>query len=364
VDKELVGELESSIAAYRKSIELFQSMLAKAPDSKADLLNLVQVQNELSAAYRQLGDPRTARDWNQASAELIEQSPLASTDADVRLELARTLSVLGFNLFRAQSVGQLNPNHDLILRDEFRNVPLMDPDRQRPRPLISLRPEAKRFVLQQKRELERAIEIMDELVADAPDNDEYRAVRATCYCIMATARKGSELTDLPSIRQRAVKEFKTLVEDHPENPEYRYLLALACSLEDSPADSVDFDSLNQALEISAELVRQFPHLLDYHHLHASLQVRLARHYCDVKRLDDAWSALKLGKTSLEQLIEHTPTDRSFKPTMAAWFVQMQRLSRSLRESDDNRRAQQVQQAILEFRSELRAQPDSPVKLND
>ncbi len=362
---QLVGELESSIVAYLKSIELFQSMLAKAPDSKVDLLNLVQTQNELSAAYRQHGDPRTARDWNLTSVELLKQSPIATSDHDVRLELARTLSVLGFNLFRTFSMGSPKPVRNLQLRNEDRFNQYINSNRPR------ILPEAVRFAAQpfsrgQESELKQATQIIDELVAEAPDNDEFRAVRATCYCILATTRKDFDPKIAESIRDRAIKEFENLVAKHPQNHEYRYLLALACSLEcQQQATAEDVRLLERSLEISAELIEQFPNLLDYQHLHASLQVRLARHLWDAdadeseltetQRRDEVWSALKTAKSSLQQLIKHTPTDRSFKPTLLAWFAQTQKVSRSLRDAGDNRAAQQVQQAMLELRDELRVQ---------
>jgi len=360
---QLVAELESSIVAYQKSIELFRSMLAKAPDSKVDLLNLVQTQNELSAAYRQHGDPRTARDWNLASVELLEQSPLATTDHDLRLELARTLSVLGFNLFRAQSVGGPNAGWNPQARMEDRRNQDAHPDRQRIRFPDAVRLATPTFLREQKRELEQATQIMDELVAKAPDNDEFRAVRATCYCILATTRKNSDPKIAKSIRDQAISEFENLVAKHPQNHEYRYLLALACSLESQQASTEDIELIERSLNISAGLIEQFPSLLDYHHLHASLQVRLARHLSDAdeseltekQRRDKVWSALKTAKSSLKQLIHHTPTDRSFKPTLLAWFAQTQKVARSLREAGDNRGAQQVQQMMLELRDELRVQ---------
>jgi len=69
----------------------------------------------------------------------------------------------------------------------------------------------------------------------------------------------------------------------------------------------------------------------------------------------AWAALQRAKTSLDQLIEHTPSDRSYKLTLLAWFGQAQKLSRAFREAGDTQGAQQIQQTIQEIRNGLRSQ---------
>ena len=104
---QLVGDMPAAIEAYQKSLDLYRAIWNSAPGSKENLLTLVRTQNELSSAQRKNGDSWQAHALNQTSQELLEDSDLSKTDAEVRLELARTLSAMGFNLFRIMSYGNM-----------------------------------------------------------------------------------------------------------------------------------------------------------------------------------------------------------------------------------------------------------------
>ena len=339
---QLVGEMLPAINAYEKSLELLPKLVVESPSYSSDLLTRVQTQNELGAACRQNGAPLDAQEWNRKSIQLLEQSALSKNDPAVRLELARTLSVLGFNLFRSVSINS-NPKP-------------INPGRLIPTEMADLIQGGRRnWERRNLQFVQRAIDIMNALVTESPDNAEYRSVRATCYCVLAAANIDADRKNGFEIRDRAIQSFDELVAAHPENPEYQYLLALACGLSGVAVHADDVNLLERAAGLSEKLIQQFPNLLDYHHLHASLRIKLAGYYRQQKKLDRAQQELRLAKSSIEELLEQTPSDRSFLRTMNSLTSELQQLSKAYLESGNIRTAGEISQLSRQIRNHVRFQ---------
>ncbi len=339
---QLVGDMLPAINAYEKSLELLPVLTGDSPSDKSDLLTRVQTQNELGAACRQNGAPIDAQEWNRKSIQLLEQSALSKNDPAVRLELARTLSVLGFNLFRTLSINN--------------NFKPLNPIRQIPTEMADLFQGGRRnWERRNLQFVQRAIDIMNDLVSESPDNAEYRSVRATCYCVLAAANIDADRKNGFEIRDRAIKSFDELVTSHPENPEYQYLLALACGLTGTAVHSDDVELLERSADIAQKLIQQFPNLLDYHHLHASLRIKLAGYHRQQQKLDRALQELRSAKSSIEELLAQTPSDRSFFRTMNSLINELQQLSKSYLEVGNTRIAGDINQLARQIRNNMREQ---------
>ncbi len=246
---QLVGEMKPAVDAYEKSIELYQSIWESTQkqnpnrhlENKAHLLTLVQTRNEFSTASRKSG-ARTA-DLNRKTLKLLEDSPLSKSDADTRLEMTRTLIMMGFDLARIisatnQQGGGRNPQsppHRLgdLLRgsrfpgqgefgNRFGGGGRPPANGGRPMPRNDRRT---------AHSMERAIGIIDDLIKESPSNEEYLAVRGTCYCTTAVVQIQTGRTEEGiALRDKAIAEFESLVEQNPANAEFRYLLAIACTI--------------------------------------------------------------------------------------------------------------------------------------
>lgn len=338
---QIVGQLPDAIAAYEKSVELQQAAYGQlsadisdssASELKARLLGLVRTQNELSSAYRRAGQLMLAQEWNSRSISLLEESPLVATEADVKLELARTLSALGFDVLRAVSSTDV-PG---LMRPEFGNRPAAMQLGKRlwdrfNRPLAS-----------------EAIEILDELLEAEPSNQEYAAVRASCYWCLAAADLRRDQAQGFTYRRQAIEALDELVRRSPDNREYQYLLALACNLVLPNPEPAELELVERGAGIMRLLVEAHPAVLDYHHLYAKLQIKLADYSILQQQRERALVQLKLARSSIQVLVWRASSDRSFAVTMSALVRELMQLERMFREAQNPRAAGEISQLLKQI----------------
>lgn len=379
-----VGDVQSAVEAYKKSLGLYQVVFGKAPSSKEGLLTIAGIQYELSSASLKNGDALEAHRWSQTSIGLLEKSPLAETDAEIQLELARTLTSMSLSVFRIASVA--TPNLRPGGPDEFgrpgnrrpgggranRTGRGEGPERGKPSRRTESGPTKDRFsnrfnefmragggrrgLEKRNRQLvSKAIKIVDSLVAEDPDNADYLSVQATCLFTAAASRIREDREAGLELRDRAIESLESLVSDHPTTAEYRYLLALACSLGDSQPHSDDIKSFTRSIDIVSQLLDQFPTNLDYHHLNASLRTKKSLYLIGSKQYDSAFSNLESARDSLRLLHDLTPSDRSFQVTKNVLTSALQRLASIYEKQGMSEKANETNKLAREIRNELRTQ---------
>jgi tetratricopeptide (TPR) repeat protein len=359
----LIGEMESAAGAYEKSVLRYQLMLDEHPESRDHLLNLVRTQNELSVACRKNGRSLKAHDWNLQSQELLENSRYSSSDPEVRLELARTLTAMGFNLSRISTMDIVAAKRGVRAKPGTRSgashatrdrVPFQ-PFKAQPYWRDFFRFGRAEMNRRNRQLIERAIRILDDLIREEPGNAEYLSVRATCYSVLAATRIAANRSSGLEMRDRAIAAFESLVEENPDNPEYRYLLALACTIGTTPPQREDGDLIRQALAITEALTDQFPTMLDYHHLHASLRIKVAGSLARQNQIDEAKSCLDDAASSVGVLLDLTPSDRSFLGTVRMLLEGYQRLGKLYEDAGMRQQANEVAQRGRQLRNQLRSQ---------
>ncbi|MBX3420063.1 MAG: protein kinase [Pirellulaceae bacterium] len=429
---QLVAQVEPAIEAYEKSLRLLPTAGADAAAEKDLLLARVQTQNELATAQRRAGKHLVAQETNQRSIELLEQSPAIQQDRELRLELARTLSAMGFNyllLMNAQRpprppppperLAQRNSDAPEVSADSDRPArldvafdppaggpPNFDrpggpggrrrpgvagefggPDSPRPigpAPLDPLNlgpPRPGSFGAGQsgpgfngpggpgqagsidrvRRAWERhnspyndrAIEILDRLVQEDPENAEYLSVRASCYLSLAAANFDEDRQIALKQRDLAVQALQQLVERQPQSSEFRFLLALACGLVPQVQDAQDWQLLSRGAELAGQLTSQHPTTPDYHHVHANLKIKQASYLIRDQQLEPALAALRDARSALIQLRSQTNSDRSFIMTDGMLVREMQQLLRAFREHGDSQQATQIDQMLQQLRKARR-----------
>jgi eukaryotic-like serine/threonine-protein kinase len=331
---QIVGDLPQAIAAYEAALELLPALTEDSRENlaKETLLTHVRIQNELSMACRQNGYLMRAQEWNSKSIELLERSPYARSDPEVRLEQARTLSALGFDVLRSVN----SPTRPLATRPFLaeRPVPLDVSKRIWERlnlPLIS-----------------EAIVILDELLAETPDNDEAIAVRASCYWCLAAAELQRDQSQGIEHRQQALLDLETLVQKHPDRAYYQYLLALACSLTQSQPVPHDVELLERGAALASGLIAQHPTVLDYHHLYAKLKIQLANHNIRQQEPEQALAELKSAKNSLQFLVTRADSDRAFAMTVSALVRELLRLEQIYKEAKNFRATLEITQLLKQI----------------
>jgi eukaryotic-like serine/threonine-protein kinase len=358
---QIVGQLQPAIAAYEKCLTLLP---VPSPDDvallKDDLLTRARVQNELSAAYRKYGQLQLAQEWNRKSIRLLENSPLSQKDTEVRLELARSLSALGFDVLRSISTSA-KPRAGIdrpFFNERFNNERNDSSERSGERPGMPDRPNiGERGFEIGKRMLDRAnrplvlsaIKILDQLIEEDPKNGEYIAVRATCYWCLAAADLERDRDSGFENRNKAISALNELVESHPENSEYQYLLALACGLttssseEEADSQEEEHKLVQRGADLAASLLDRHPNVLDYHHLYAKLKIKLAGYLIQKKQRDAAYDQLQAARASIQFLTRKAASDRSFLLTMNALSRELMLLEALYRDAGNPRVAAEIVQ---------------------
>jgi len=349
---QLVGQISPAIEAYEKSLELLPQSGSPSTDSKSLLLTRVRTRNELSNALRRSGASFQAQQLYRSSIRDLENSHFGEEDAEVRLELARSMAALGINLSRVLAVNPPTTPDKKTTKES--DVPSSDGPLEEPT-AADRRGEnqdaANRFRQRTIKPLNRqAIEILDALLEKNPNNAEALAVRATCYWNLAAAN----WIDNPAIgkeyRSKAIGELEELAQKLPDKAEYQYLLSLACSLVTANIDASELEFLERGSQVAQQLLERYPAMLDYHLLHVSHQVKQASYYMSSGEIVSAYQELRAARDSVHALLKRSTSDRSFSMTIGSLVRELQHLSRELREQGNPRLAIEANHYLAQIRN--------------
>lgn len=350
---QLVGQIPSAIEAYEKSLSLLPQIYKESLTQlgKDDLLTRARTQNELSSAYRINAAPAKAQEWSRKSIKLLEESPLALRDRDVRFELARIKSALGFDVLKVFS--------------SFANLPTAARPGPNERPPADRQPslgdraaqgdrpgfDASRRMWERvnKPLIDDAIKILDALTKEYPENSDYIALRATCHWCLAAIDLDRDQTNQFEYRNRSITELESLVKKQPENSEFQYLLALACSLTLPNADQQEQKLVERGASIAKQLVDEHENVLDYHHLYAKLRIIQAGYAIQQKERERSFEYLQSARRSINVLVSRSFSDRAFALTIKALRDELVVLERSYREEGNFRIANEINQVLRQLR---------------
>lgn len=349
---QLIGQMSPAVEAYEKSLELLPTSQSDSADAKTLLLTRVKTRHELSNALRRKGAPVKAQQMLRDSINDLEDSPLYKNDAEVRLELARSMSALGINLSRVLAISPPT----LPDKKDSRESGTAGADGPGVEPTAADRrlenmDAASRFRQRTIKPLNRqAIEILDGLLAEDPNNAEAIAVRATCYWNLAAAN----WVDNPALgiqhRSKAIGELEELAQKLPEKAEYQYLLSLACGLVASNGGASELELLERGSEVAFQLLERYPAMLDYHLLYVNHQVKQASYHMLSGDSKSAYQELRVARDSVQTLLKRSTSDRSFSMTIGSLVRELQLLSRELREKGNLRWANEATQYLTQIRN--------------
>jgi serine/threonine protein kinase len=266
--RQRLGHYEQARAAYTHAIELF-ARLADARADQEDLRSeIARTQNELGNVYSAMQKPEAAQRAHLEALAMLTAAPAESSILpDRQYELARTYYFLGT---RPDGLPGPPPPKPAAGAEPRGGPPagpggfLFDPRGPRPRGLASTpAPE-------NEDQWRKAITLWQQLVDDdAPWPSPARGPRT-----VAVAPPGPPLPFPPGdrpgnedYRQRAVDLLERLVAEHPGVPDYRQLLA-RCYRE-APPSAAGLAPLSQqdpwykAAQILEKLVKEHPEVADY-----------------------------------------------------------------------------------------------------
>ena len=240
-----LGQHEKSETAYRHALAMYQALAAGAPSGSSEtgdyLTSTAAIHNELGVLFHDVGRLGEARDCHRQALEVLRhEPPAAAAGPESRFELARTLGFLSTPLWASagRRPGAAGGRHAWGSSSE-RLREAGDNNR-------------------------RALDLLAELVRDAPDNPKYRLAMARSqrdrYLI---ATLDGHRDEAAQAKQEAVRILEKLVDEVPQNPAYRAELAETYATvdfrnRDNSAAAAAADQLRKAVSIAVDLVARWP----------------------------------------------------------------------------------------------------------
>ncbi|MGA2032331.1 MAG: protein kinase [Thermoguttaceae bacterium] len=252
-----LGQYDKAETAYRRALAGYQHLDGEASDGSDHLTTIAAIHNDLGEVYRNTGRLAEARGAHVEARETLQKElPASAALPESRFELART-----FSLLSATGPG----------RGPERGVA----EGRRPR-RGSWNRES------QPRENNRqALEILQKLVEQSPDNLRYRLALARSQRDRSLlALRGGRQAEGDAARRESFRLLEQLVSDAPQNPDYRFELASACLMPSPPPREKNLpdDAVKQigrGMAMARELSARYPTVPQYKELLARADVRQA-----------------------------------------------------------------------------------------
>jgi serine/threonine protein kinase len=408
--RQRLGHYEESKAAYLRAIDLYKQ-LAEAPGDNIDLrTEIARIQNELGNVYWAMNEMEAGHaSYLDALATLNAAAADSSASPQYQYELARTHYYLGrgpgrepgpppFALGgrrgprpeRSDFDNPLGPppprGQDLGRADRRFGPPDFGSERRGPppgprEPFPSLSPK------EREESLQKAIDILEKLVAEHADVPDYRHLLARCYREAPFDWFGRRPDSVPQTANKAIQIMQKLVEEYPDVPDYSYDLSETYAIEaarnqfaseageprrkadipvrsdpssseaaDPAARQRSREMLEKALAISEELVARHPNIPDY----AVSQVFIHLHLAGITQESDRAGAEANLRKALDlqsALARRYPKTTSYKFGMAMIYESLALL---LDKQDDLPEARSMLQASIASLTELsQSDPKGP-----
>jgi len=319
--RQRLGQYDESKAAYSRAIELYTRLAETMPDDVELQTEIARIHNELGNVYSATNDAGAGHAEYQNALAILKAS-LAESAPQYQYELARTYYFLGHGAeaelgpLPLAPGGQRRPRrgahetgfhpHEPPSRPfsdnyepppgqlgpplEIPDMPPEPPDGERgppPVPLAGSLPTFPPFGPEERLEnLQRAIRLLEQLVAKHPAVSDYRHLLARCYREVSFQPFGRSFKAGSDAANRAIAILEKLVDDYPNVPDYRHDLAqtyarmgsappFSPKSTDTATEKRSHEMLEKALAISRELVAEHPNVPDYALAQIGIRVRLA-----------------------------------------------------------------------------------------
>lgn len=312
----LTGELNLAEEGYRKACRLYAAIIKDDFEDIDSVVNLAECQNELAVTYRKNNKPLASLNEHRSAMRLLQREPYSKLES-CRYILAGTLIHLG--TFGEGATGDLSkfisqksvpPQLRELKRADAKrnsmdgfsnekrgngNSPIdhrlsgqHDEEVLDERKPLSRNNSANREVVSRMRDwgmiksfrqscLRRAEEIADSLYRTNKNNGAYRLLRAQVYRSKAFAIgvNGERRWQTAQLRQ-AISELENLQTDFPSQPLYRFVLAQTLAIDVQNSDGQYLVKMKaKGVEICNSLMEEFPRVIEYVDLAASLNEKLA-----------------------------------------------------------------------------------------
>lgn len=203
-----------------------------------------------------------------------------------------------------------------------------------------------------------AIDVLDNLIEQSPDEIRYRAELARAYRDKAKiASKARIRIESESAVRESIELFEQLLSDHQDSPAIRYELAMTLS----STEAFGFNQLiraNRANELSAALLKESPDLPRYQALRAHTLEALAAHQRRVGRYDPAERNLLDALRIYDNLTQASPELALYETRRSQALESMADLK--LQSGDSAAAKEHLERAISRLQPKMRRFNTSPI----
>jgi serine/threonine protein kinase len=318
-----LGQTEQAVEAYQRAAFLSRELARQHPEEVKLQVELAGVYNAMGQAYLKIMQPAKAKEGHLTAIQILTSPSLAGAPpVKINYELARTYYHLSKipPEFRPPP-GPKNPGGPGPMPG---GKPPGPKNQGGPPPWPGGNPEARKY-------LDKAIELLKDLVKEHPAIPAYRHLLGLCYREKSTSlwerarpidwkdRKEAKnqweqlAKQFWEDRKEAKNLLEQLVKQFPNVPEYRHDLSDTLALMDmrgpfSPfATSPNLEKdYQEALQLSRELVTEHPNVPDYQVSKAQIHFRLGFLHRVNKQLDTAEKDLRQALTLQNALVQRFP----------------------------------------------------------
>ncbi len=294
-----LGQYEQAISAFHQSLKTIARLRDAHPEDTTLLLFEVRTHNARGAAWLKSGDFRRAIELHRYAHELIASHTSPDNhQPTVRYERAQTLQALV--LAQAESLYEQN-----------RRGP--------PRPRRDAAPTA---VPEIQAEFEQALQLLESLLQDDPDNIVYRLALARCHrSLLPFAWANQDQAAADNAKQQAIAVLEQLARQNPHDLTIQFELADTLAMTPPPAlnrplSKTDVTVLETALQLAENLHQRVPSAPEYAVLLANIHQKLGSHFLVAKQSNLARDHLTRATGVLEPLTKSFPTNPLFQTSLA------------------------------------------------
>jgi tetratricopeptide (TPR) repeat protein len=167
---------------------------------------------------------------------------------------------------------------------------------------------------------ERAVPLLEELVAEDPANLDARKFLAACYDDMGQMRPEVPTAQANAYLRQGMDQRQELVRLQPEEPEYRYLFAGSwINLGEFAAgkDQSVLECFDKAYTLLQDLTRKHPQVFKYRKTLAEVCGNLGNKLSEQGKLKDALVYLRQGRDVVDQVARRNPDVIDFQLALAS-----------------------------------------------
>jgi tetratricopeptide (TPR) repeat protein len=330
-----LGSLEEAGTAFESALAVYDRLLAGSPESDELLLAKAETLNELAISLGRAGQVEEATRLHRQAESLLREDKSLLDSAAGKFELARTLNLLGSQVFRVggdRMIGAIARSQALPTERGPRIGPGMF---GRPIP-----PRAKRGPLADIPNSLDAQELLKQLVHTEPNKTEYRLALAQSFQNEYRHRQlTGSATDAEQALAKAMNFLEEAVERFPNVPAFQYSLADTLSLHMPQHRDVhpsDLQRIERAIGLASQLATTYPNVPEYQSLQGRLQSDLAAAQIRAGQLRDAEKNYQQAIELQQSLVHRYESVSLYRLTYAQSLFELAEIQRRRKQLNEAR----------------------------